>query len=169
MNITTQNTYPNMNTSYSAYYGDENGFKEATYYALGNKNRFKEGGLTMVTMLPGQMGVTKFDTMEDSFKYRDSSHVLKTNIAGMTDMFESHKIVQSEYHKLVGIWCGSVELFAEEWSLERVPFDIRDAYNDCVDSIKRSGGISTWPDSEPIQIGVDFVMAPLPVMTYTRI
>jgi hypothetical protein len=139
-----------------------------TYYALGNKNRFKEGGLTMVTMQQGQMGVAKFDTMEDSFNHRDSSDALKRNIAGMTDKFKSGKIAKSEYHKLIGIWCASVETFADEWSPERVPFNIREAYNDCVDAIKRCG-ITTWPDLEPIQVDVDFVLSRLPVMTYTHI
>jgi hypothetical protein len=74
------------------------------YYALGDKNRFGEGGLTMVTMQQNQMGVAKFNTMDDSFKHRDSYHALKRNIAGMNDKFESGKI-----HKLIGVWCADVE------------------------------------------------------------
>jgi hypothetical protein len=90
------------------------------YYALGNKNRFGEGGLTMVTMQQGQMGVSKFNTMYDSFKHRDSCHALKRNIAGMNDKSESGKISKSGYHKHIGVWCASVESFTDEWSSERV-------------------------------------------------
>jgi hypothetical protein len=36
------------------------------YYALGDRNQFGEGGLTMVTMQHNQMGVAKFNTMDDS-------------------------------------------------------------------------------------------------------
>ena len=46
----------------------------------------------------------------------------------------------SKCHKLIGVWCAKVESFAEEWSHERVPFDIRDAYNDCV------AGFGTYSD-----------------------
>jgi hypothetical protein len=48
--------------------------------------------LTMVTMQQGQMGVAKFNTMEDSFKHRENCHALKRNIAGMNDKFESGNI-----------------------------------------------------------------------------
>jgi hypothetical protein len=53
------------------------------HYALGAKNRFGEGGLTMVAMQQGKMGVAKFNTMNDSFKHRDNCHALKRNITGM--------------------------------------------------------------------------------------
>jgi hypothetical protein len=138
------------------------------YYALGNKKRFNEGGLTLVTMHQGEMGVAQFETMEASIKHRDDSHALKRNIAGMNEKFESGKIRKSQYHQLVAVWCSNVESFADEWSNERVPFDIRDAYNDCVEAIGRRG-ILTWPDSVPIQIGVDFVMSGRHVTTYTDI
>jgi hypothetical protein len=139
-----------------------------TYYALGNKSQFREGGLTIVTMQHGQMGVAKFDTMEDSFKHRDSSHALKKNIACMNYKYKSQEIGKSEYHHLIGIWCANVKTFADEWSHDRVPFDIRDAYNDCIEAIGRSG-ITTWPDLVRIQIGVDFVLSGPPVTTYVHI
>ena len=153
IDVYVYSTYPNMNT---------------TYYALGNKNRFKEGGLTMVTMHQGQMGVAKFETMQASFKHRDDSHALKRSIAGMNEKLESGKILKSKYNQLVSVWRANVESFADEWSNERVPFDIRDAYNDCVEAIGHRG-ILTWPDSVPIQIGVDFVMSGRHVTTYTNI
>jgi hypothetical protein len=146
-------TYPSMNTA---------------YYALGAKNRFGEGGLTMVTMQQGQMGVAKFNTMDDSFKHRDNCHALKRNITGMNDKFESGKISKVGYHKLIGVWCDDVESFAVEWSSECVPFDIRDAYNNCVEAIGRRG-ITTWLELVPIKIGVDFVLFGPPVTTYTQI
>jgi hypothetical protein len=65
------------------------------YYAMGDKHQSGEGGLTMVTMQQSQMDVTKFNTMDDSFKHRDSCHALKRNIAGMNDKFESGKISTS--------------------------------------------------------------------------
>jgi hypothetical protein len=73
------------------------------YYALGAKNRFREGGLIMVTMQQGQMGVVKFNTMNDSFKHRENCHALKRNIAGMNDKFESGNISKAGYHKLIGV------------------------------------------------------------------
>jgi hypothetical protein len=138
------------------------------YYALGDKNRFGEGGLTMVTMQQNQMGVAKLNTMDDSFKHRDSCHALKRNITGMNDKFESGKISKSGHHKLIGVWCAEVESFADEWSSERVPFDIREAYNNCVEATGRRG-ITTWPELVPIKTGVDFVLSGPPVMTYTQI
>jgi hypothetical protein len=119
------------------------------YYALGAKNRFGEGGLTMVTMQQGQMGVAKFNTIDDSFKHHDNCHALKRNIAGMSDKFESGQISTAGYHKLIGVWCDDVESFADEWSSERVPFDIRDTYNNCVEAIGRRGinnlgGVGTY-------------------------
>jgi hypothetical protein len=139
-----------------------------TYYALGNKSQFREGGLTLVTMQHGQMGVAKFDTMEDSIKHRDSSHALKQNVAGMNYKYESREIGKSEYHHLIGFWCASVEAFADEWSHDRVPFDIRDAYMDCVEAIGRHG-ITTWPEFVCIHIGVDFVLSGPHVATYIHI
>jgi hypothetical protein len=68
----------------------------------------------MVTMQQSQMGVAKFNTMDDSFKHRDSCHALKSNIAGMNDKFESGKISKSGYHKLIGVWCAVVKSFADE-------------------------------------------------------
>jgi hypothetical protein len=58
--------------------------------------------------------------------------------------------------------------FADEWSHDRVPFDIRDAYKDCVEAIGRRG-ITTWPDLVRIQIGTDFVLSGPPVTTYVHI
>jgi hypothetical protein len=72
------------------------------YYALGPKNWFREGGLTMVTIQQGQMGVAKFNTMNDSFK-RENCHALKRNIAGMNDKFKSGNISKAGYHKLIGV------------------------------------------------------------------
>jgi hypothetical protein len=142
--------------------------KNTAYYALGNRNRFGEGGLTMVTVQQGLMGVAKFNTMDDSFKHRDSCHALKRNIAGRNDKFESGKISKSGYHKLIGVWCANVRLFADEWSSEHIPCDIRDAYNNCIEAIGRQGitGRSWYLLTK---IGVDFVLSGPPVMTYTRI
>jgi hypothetical protein len=98
----------------------------------------------MVTMQQGQMGVAKFSTMDDSFKHRDNCHALKRNIAGMNDKFESSKISEAEYHKLIGVWCDDVESFAVEWSSERVPLDIRDAYKNCVEAIGCRGTGWSW-------------------------
>jgi hypothetical protein len=98
------------------------------YYALGNRSRFREGGLILVSMQQGQMGVAKFDKVEDSFKHRDSSNGLKKNIADMNDKYESRKIEKSEYHHLIGVWCANVETFADEWSHDCAPFDIQDTY-----------------------------------------
>jgi hypothetical protein len=119
-------------------------------------------------MHQGEMGVPKFETTEASFKHRDDSHALKRKIAGMNEKFKSGKIFKSKYDQLVGVWCANVESFADEWSNERVPFDIRDAYNNCVEAIGRRG-ILTWPDSVPIQIGVDFTMSGRHITTYTNI
>jgi hypothetical protein len=119
-------------------------------------------------MQHGQMGVTKFDTVEDSIKHRDTSHALKKNIAGMNYKYESQEIGKSEYCHLIGVWCANVKTFADEWSHDRVPFDIRDAYKDCVEAIGRHG-ITTWPDLVRIQIGVDFVLSGPPVKTYVHI
>jgi hypothetical protein len=103
------------------------------YYALCSKNLFREGGLTIVTMQQGQMGIAKFNTMNDSFKHRENCHALKSNIAGMNDKFKSGNISKAGYHKLIGVWCDDVESFADEWSSERIPFDIRDACNNYVE------------------------------------
>jgi hypothetical protein len=119
-------------------------------------------------MQQGQMGVAKFNTVEDTFNHRDSSHALNKNIAGMNDKYESRKIVKLEYHHLIGVWCANVKTFANEWSHDRVPFDIQGAYNDCVKAIGRCG-ITTWPDLVPIQIGVDFVLSGPPVTTCIHI
>jgi hypothetical protein len=128
-----------------------------SFYALGNKNRFVEGGITMVTMRQGEMGVAKFETEEDSFKHRDDSHALKRIIKEINVKFESGKIQKSKYHHQLGLWCGNVDVFAEAWSRELVPFDIRDAYNECMDAIGRCSG--TWPNLVPIALGVDFVLS----------
>jgi hypothetical protein len=99
---------------------------------------------------------------------RDSSHALKQNITGMNYKYESREIGISGYRHLIGFWCTNVEAFSDEWSYDCVPFDICDAYMDCVEATGRRG-ITIWPDLVRIQIGVDFVLSGPPVKTYLHI
>ena len=122
-----------------------------SYYSLGNKNDLKHDGLTMVTMNHGEMGLMMFKSPIDSFRYNDNCIAVKREIAAFNKGFEDGNVGKDEYCKNVAKWCSHVVRFATEWGPHRVPFDIRDGYNDCMSNI---GGTRTiiWPDKIPIQM-----------------
>ena len=121
-----------------------------SYYSLGNKNDLKHDGcLTMVTMNLGEMGLMMFKSTKDSFRHKDNCIALKREIAAFNKGFEDGNVGKDEYCKNVAKWCSHVLDFATEWGPHRVPFDIRDGYNDCMSNI---GGTRTiiWPNKIPI-------------------
>ena len=120
-----------------------------SYYALSNMNDMKCDGLSMVMMNHGEIGIINFNNREDSFRHNDNCITLKREIAAFNKGFEDGHVGKDEYYKNVAKWCNNVEHFANKWSLNLVPFDIRDGYNECMTTIGRTS-IITWPNKVSI-------------------
>lgn len=121
-----------------------------SYYALSNMNDLmKQAGFTMVMMNHGEIGFMTFNSRKESIQHNDSCFTLKRDIAAFNKGFEVGNVRKNEYYENVAKWCSNVEQFANKWSPNRVPFDIRDAYNDCITNIGRTR-IITWPNKVPI-------------------
>ncbi|OEU20344.1 hypothetical protein FRACYDRAFT_236418 [Fragilariopsis cylindrus CCMP1102] len=122
-----------------------------SYYSLDQStiNDLKSGGLTMVTMQQGEMGIMMFTSPNESFRYNDNCITLKREIAALNKEFEDGNVGKKVYYKNVAKWCSNVLHFANEWSPHRVPFDIRDGYDDCMNTIGCTSTM-TWPDKVQI-------------------
>jgi hypothetical protein len=138
-----------------------------TYYSMCPTIILNDPGPTTVfKMRLGEMGVTKFLSEIDAENHHFKSVALKQTLENADKQFVNSEISQTEHEKLIGDWCDTVEQFADEYNPDRVPFDIRDSYNECNRKIKRQG--ITWPEVVEIEMGDDFDMSDDgTVFTYT--
>ena len=138
------------------------------YYKMASPEVPMNPQYTIITMRTArEIGVVMFEGEDDPESHRVDGVGLKQGIADANHRLAVGNIDEERYDELLKIWVQLIEEYSDKWSPYRVPFDIRDVYNQCNESIGRQARI--WPEKIEIKVGVDFELPIFTMAIFTHI
>jgi hypothetical protein len=104
-----------------------------------------------------EIGVFMFDGVDDTQLHHEEYTMLTEWIHEASLSFYNSHINEDVYDDLNLIWVLMVNEFIDKWRPYRVPFDIRDEYDNRNEDLGRQAQqVRIWPEKVEVEAGVDF-------------